>query len=94
MAGNGGKRAGAGRPPKVTEDWIKRKFGPDLDFVYGKLLESINNNDTQAMKLFLEYCIGKPVQRQELTGANGSALKIEWIEQKTYIQEDNDGVIT
>ncbi len=74
-------RGGPGRPKKereieyyrilqfrcTTEKWQK---------IIDKALEQAERGDAVARKWLADYLIGPPVERKELTGAEGSALRI------------------
>lgn len=83
MAGTGGKRAGAGRKRKMEEDKIKEIFDPLLPFFINAMKEGLKMNDASWGRIFTDYHIGRPLQRTEVTGANGAPIQFEEI--KTYI---------
>jgi hypothetical protein len=82
MAKNGGKREGAGRPPKILEvkliEQMDRIAVPDE--IWKALLFKIQEGDTQAIKLWLSYRLGLPKQQIDLT-TNGESIAppIQWI---------------
>ena len=82
MAKNGGKREGAGRPPKILE--IKLIESMDRiavpEDIWKALLFKIEQGDTQAIKLWLSYRLGLPKQQIDVT-TNGEniAPPIQWI---------------
>jgi hypothetical protein len=82
MAKNGGKREGAGRPPKILEvkliEQMDRIAVPDE--IWKALLFKIQEGDTQAIKLWLSYRLGLPKQQIDVT-TNGEniAPPIQWI---------------
>ena len=66
--GRGGRRAGAGRKPKDQElnlILVLDKY-IDPDKVAKKLLTLINKGNLGAIKLYLEYRAGKPVETIDL----------------------------
>ena len=82
MAKNGGKREGAGRPPKILEikliESMDRIAVPDE--IWKALLYKIKEGDTQAIKLWLSYRLGLPKQQIDVT-TNGESIAppIQWI---------------
>jgi hypothetical protein len=82
MAKNGGKREGAGRPPKILEvkliEQMDRIAVPDE--IWKALLYKIKEGDTQAIKLWLSYRLGLPKQQIDVT-TNGESIAppIQWI---------------
>lgn len=84
---NGGRRAGAGRKTKAVEDDLLRRLKrackegrkDRLDELFAKLFEDCLSPSFRtrhaAMKLFLAYYYGKPVERHELTGENGGPIE-------------------
>ena len=66
---NGGKRKGAGRKPKADEQQLIEKLSP-LDAVALKALKNgLVDDQSWAVKLFLEYRYGKPTQTINQTNA-------------------------
>jgi hypothetical protein len=82
MGKNGGKREGAGRPPKILEvkliEQMDRIAVPDE--IWKALLYKIKEGDTQAIKLWLSYRLGLPKQQIDVT-TNGESIAppIQWI---------------
>jgi hypothetical protein len=82
MAKNGGKREGAGRPPKILEvkliEQMDRIAVPED--IWAALLFKIQQGDTQAIKLWLSYRLGLPKQQIDVT-TNGESIAppIQWI---------------
>lgn len=70
-----------GRPPKERE---QRFYEITLDAVtfddwkaiVKKAVEQAKKGDSTARKFLADYLIGPPVQRNELTGANGGAIEV------------------
>ena len=84
MAGKGGVRPGAGRPPKAEEEksqqaaykaLMDRYGSPDAAF--GALLDS---EEPALIKFTYEWAFGKPKERVEQSGG----LELIWAETKTY----------
>lgn len=80
--GHGGKRPNAGRAKKATEEEIISMMdliaSPQkaLSCLWGKCQEG----DTQAIKAWLEYRLGKPKQQVDVTsGGDKVAPPIVWI---------------
>lgn len=83
---NGGARSGAGRKTKRDEDDLLRRLktackrGKEdlLDEVFRKLVEDATSTSqktrSEARKLLLAYIYGRPVERQEVSGADGKDL--------------------
>ena len=82
MGKNGGKREGAGRPPKILEvkliESMDRIAVPDE--IWKALLYKIKEGDVQAMKLWLSYRLGLPKQQIDVT-TNGESIAppIQWL---------------
>ena len=65
MGEHGGKRKGAGRKPKSDEQELIERLSP-LDAVGFKALgDGLEDGQSWAVKLFLEYRYGKPKQQIE-----------------------------
>lgn len=90
MGKNGGKREGAGRPPKILEiklvEQMDRIAVPDE--IWKALLYKIKEGDTQAIKLWLSYRLGLPKQQIDIT-TNGEniAPPIQWISKQVDYKE-------
>lgn len=82
MAKNGGKREGAGRPPKILEIKLIEQMDAVCvpSEVWEALLFKIKQGDTQAIKLWLSYRLGLPKQQIDVT-TNGQSIAppIQWI---------------
>jgi len=80
---HGGKRKGAGRPPKADEvrliETMDAVKAPKE--VWEKLADKVDEGDTQAVKCWLEYRYGKPHKTVDVTsGGNelsGFSVSIE-----------------
>lgn len=76
--GHGGKRQGAGRKPKAEEQELIEKLSP-LDKKGFKALEDgLDDGQSWAVKLFMEYRFGKPKQVTDIT-TNGENITIPQI---------------
>ena len=64
---------------KVSSEWLVSQFSPDFPWVYSQLLKQIGTGDTHAIKIWMEYCLGKPKQMVEMTGADGGPLQVQQI---------------
>ena len=62
---NGGARAGAGRKPKADEQQLVERLSPLEDKAYKALGDGLEDGQSWAVKLFLEYRYGKPKQQIE-----------------------------
>jgi hypothetical protein len=82
MAKNGGKREGAGRPPKILEVKLIEQMDAISvpEEIWKALLMKCAQGDTQALKLWLAYRFGLPKQQIDLT-TNGESIAppIKWI---------------
>lgn len=85
MAGHGGARKGAGRKPKIQELELIEKLDNIIkyDDVIEKLKGLINDNNFNAIKLYLEYRFGKP---KETVNSN---VNFENISLKDLVKFDN-----
>lgn len=65
----GGKRKGAGRKSKAEEIQLAETMDNILEYpdVLSSLAELVKSGDIQAVKLWLEYRLGKPQQKVDLT---------------------------
>lgn len=85
VAGNGaakGNRGGPGRPKRSTEERYlsalsRRVTMKDWRVIVDTAVARAKAGDTKARQWLSDYLLGKPVQRQEITGADGGALRIE-----------------
>jgi hypothetical protein len=71
-----------GRAPRETEQYfvdLFRSSVSDTDFkaVVDALVKAAKRGNTAAIKIILDYLMGAPKQRTELTGAGGEAIKQE-----------------
>src|SRR5512139_2998385 len=76
--GNGG---GPGRKPKKIEgdflDAIRRVSKPeDVDEVWLVLQKKAKSGNLEAIKLYLAYIYGTPVQKNEHTGKDGGVIRV------------------
>lgn len=82
MGKNGGKREGAGRPPKIQEIKLIEQMDAVCvpSEIWEALLFKIKQGDTQAIKLWLSYRLGLPKQQIDVT-SNGQSIAppIQWI---------------
>jgi hypothetical protein len=70
-----------GRPKKSIEEVYTRSIytavtPEDLKEIAAMLAKAAKRGDVQAAKLLLSYIVGVPVQRNEITGADGGTVKI------------------
>jgi hypothetical protein len=74
-----------GRSTRVEEDkfykvWNKKFPTKRIGVILEKLGVMAERGDLGAIKLILEYLYGKPIDRQEITGADGKPMEINVIE--------------
>ena len=70
---------GGGRKPRAAEQEIKTALRNALsdEKVIGKLADKVMLGEDWAITLWMAYLYGKPVQREEITGADGGNLVIK-----------------
>ena len=82
MAGNGGRREGAGRKPKADEIKIIEQMDAVLApaKVWQKLADLVESGDQQAVKTWLSYRFGQPKQSIDHTtdGDKINTIKVVW----------------
>jgi hypothetical protein len=61
----GGARPGAGRKSRAQEWELIDRLAPYADEAHEALFKAIKKEEAWAIKLFLEYFHGKPLQRTE-----------------------------
>ena len=66
MGKAGGKREGAGRKPKADEQKLVEKLKPYDDKVLKVLMDNVMDNESWAVKMFMDYRFGKPVEHKNL----------------------------
>jgi hypothetical protein len=66
----GGKREGAGRKPKADEQKLIERLSPLDDIALNALKNAIEEEESWAVKLFMEYRYGKPKQQIENTNTH------------------------
>jgi hypothetical protein len=76
-----GNPGGPGRPKKEREQkfydlTLSAVTFDDWKAIVRKAVDQAKRGDQQARKWLSDYLIGPPVQRQEVTGADGDALVI------------------
>lgn len=78
MAGKGGARPGAGRPPKADEQRVRDLSVAAIIKVYGSEEEGfealLNSKESVLIKFVFEHAYGKPKEHHELTGADGGPI--------------------
>ena len=71
----GGKRDGAGRKPKVDERKLIEKLSPLETKAFKALEIALSDGEGWAVKLYFEYCFGKPKQSMDVT-SGGEEINI------------------
>lgn len=82
MAEHGGKRKGAGRKPKAEEHELVERLSPLDEKGFKALEDGLDDGQSWAVKLYMEYRFGKPKQTTDIT-TNGNDINIspiEWVE--------------
>jgi hypothetical protein len=92
---NGGVRRGSGRKRKFDEAELMRVMDAACDFedrvkLFRVQVSRAQTGDTQAAALVLSYMYGKPIQRQEVTGADGEPLVPTTVMFVPYESADTD----
>jgi len=82
VPGNGG---GPGRPSKSRETryldvLLNTVSFEDWKEIVSKANEQAKRGDAVARKWLSDYLIGAPVQRTEVTGAEGGPLVVKWVD--------------
>ena len=90
MGKHGGARKGAGRKPKAEEIAIAEQLDnvADLSSVFEALYSRVVQGDTSAIKLWLSYRLGMPVQQTDIT-TNGQDLNTS-VTPISFVTTDND----
>ena len=88
MAGHGGKRKGAGRKPRATEQALLESLDP-LHPLFIKGLESgLKDKQGWAIKMYAEYYYGKPKQTMDMDiTSNGQDINFTPI---AFVGSDRD----
>ena len=77
---NGGARPGAGRKSKAKKAGLEDILNQcvtlaDRAKIFGVLKKKALAGEDFSMQLLLAYLYGKPIQRQEITGADGGPIR-------------------
>ena len=85
---NGGKREGAGRPPKADEAKLIERLDNiiDSDNVIKELHKLVSVGDFRAIQLYFQYRWGKPKESVDVT-TNGDSLEPNQI---VFFKTDED----
>ena len=80
-----GNPGGPGRPKKsIEEKYSKAVYSAikpeDLKEIIAMISKAAKRGDVQAAKLLLSYVIGMPVQKNEITGADGGKIIVKLID--------------
>ena len=75
----------AGRPKKAHEvaylETFRRVITPDKwEAIISRAYRDAEKGDAAARKWLSDYLIGPPIERKEITGADGAAIVINWNE--------------
>ena len=85
----GGKRPGAGRKTKASEQEVMERLHPMSKDFYIKLHERIKEGDLKALQLFAAYYIGLPTQKIESKiEGNLNQIAIEIIKPNILLQDN------
>ena len=85
----GGKRPGAGRKTKASEEEVMEKLHPMAKDFYMKMHEKIREGDMKALQLFAAYYIGLPTQKIESKiEGNLNQIAIEIIKPNILLQDN------
>jgi hypothetical protein len=79
---NGGKREGAGRPPKADEQKLIETLKPLMPAAYKALESALKEEQSWAVKLAMEYFYGKPHQTVD------NNIKVEEIKRPIWFDEE------
>lgn len=63
---NGGARKGAGRKPKADEQKLIEKLSPLESLALKALKEAMQDGQSWAVKMYMEYVYGKPRERKDI----------------------------
>ena len=82
---HGGARRGAGRKPKAEREELTDRLSPYEDAGIEALISGVKRGEPWAVKMFFEYCWGKPKQRIETSGLNEHPVMVnlpEWMNEE------------
>ena len=85
----GGARQGAGRKPKIDEVKLIEKLSPMDDIALELLKKLIQQDDFNALKLFMEYRYGKAKQFVDVT-SDGDKISIPIISFDPFTEDESD----
>lgn len=76
-----GNQGGPGRPPREAEQEYRNIFissvsKQDWQDIILRAVRDAKRGDHQARKFIADYLIGPPIERKEVTGQDGQALRI------------------
>lgn len=77
-----GHSGGPGRPKKEREERFKEITLSSVTYadwkeIVEKAVVQAKRGDNQARKFLADYLMGPPIQRTELTGADGGAIEVD-----------------
>ena len=86
----GGKKSK--RPPSIVKRLVKRlQDNPKIvDDIVNTIIMEAQTGTTADRKLLMEYLDGKPVDKVELTGADGGAVETVALDPKKYAKVRKD----
>ena len=81
----GGRRVGAGRKPEQWKELFNRALTKatteeDLEQVLNTLRDRAKSGDSRAAALYLGYVVGKPIERQEISGPDGKPMEHSFVD--------------
>jgi len=87
-------KGGPGRPPKKREErfleiTLSTVTFKDWEDIIKKAIDQAKKGNSTARKWLSDYLLGPPVQKTEITGADGNALIIEYVNNWRDSAEDH-----
>ncbi len=82
-----------GRPSRTKEEQYYRVLMTacslaDWEMIVDKAVEQAKRGDAVARKWLADYLVGPPIERKEVTGADGSALTIRILDVSNNAEND------
>lgn len=77
-----GYKGGPGRPRREVEEEYKEAFlrvvsVRDVEEIITRAMRDAKKGDNVARKFLFDYLVGPPIERKEITGADGEPIKIK-----------------